>query len=148
MTRERFNRIAPYVSVIALAVSVCALALSNLVDRKVHAQDIVYGTPQSQPSRTKANVAYIHIAIVPSPRIEVGIVDEDNIIRPFNYPAQGVTALDTDAEVLTLISSFNVANLSTAHTTPVTTGSLKYRVADILCRDFPTKMPSGSCTVQ
>lgn len=126
------------------ALSTVAIPQSDLFA----AQDIVYGTPQTQATRTKANVAYLHIATIPNPRIEVGIVDEDGIIRPFAYPAQGVTALDTDAEVLSLINSLNTANLSTAHTTPVTTGPLRYRVADILCRDFPTKMPGNSCTVQ
>jgi hypothetical protein len=112
------------------------------------AQDIVYGTPQAQATKTKATIVYFHIQVDPSNMIEVGIKDESGKIQSFRYPNISVPALDTNAEVGTLIGQLNTANLSTAHTTPVSTGSLKYRIADILCRDFAAQMPSGSCSVQ
>ena len=62
------------------------------------------------------------------------------IVDGKNVPNPPVCAnLDTSAEVNTLITGLNSANLSTR--------SLWRRVFDRVCADFPSKFPNG-CTVQ
>lgn len=71
--------------------------------------------------------------------IRIGLVTARNTVEVFSYPNAAILALDTSAEVNTLVGQLNGANLSTR--------SLWRRVFDRLVADFPARF-SGGGTVQ
>ena len=79
-----------------------------------------------------------------------GTAIQGGALQVFQYPDPSVPALDTDAEVTTLIGNLKTANFSTVFNAGVangtTTGNLWQRIQAFLCRDFPSRF-SGGCSV-
>lgn len=100
---------------------------------------------KSTPNVTTYAPKALTITLAPNPSIHVVITaNGTGIDEVFNYPCSAVAgdvnacATDTSAEVTTLITALNTANL--------TTRSLWRRVFDRLCADFPLRFVGG-CTV-
>ena len=102
------------------------------------------GTPIITANVTQYVPASLKIQLVPQAAIEIVIVSSTGRAEVFNYPCPvivpvGPCTTDTIAEVESLITTLNTANLSTR--------SLWRRVFDRLVLDFPSRFPGGG-TVQ
>jgi hypothetical protein len=109
-----------------------------LLPRDLVAQEaITLTTPIARPSINTYAPAELNIQVLPVPRITVIIVHVASGVREaFSYPCPPPCVNSTDAQVSTLITALNTANLSTR--------SLWRRVFDRLVLDFPTRFVGGA----
>ena len=125
------------------------IAIVVLLSRplSVWAQEAIVLTTPIVTTTTKTQLlpVSLEIRVRPTPRILVTLVVA-NTEEVFAYPCSPFPSgppnpctIDTEAEVLTLMTALNTANLSTR--------SLWHRVMDRLILDFPSRFPGGA-TVQ
>lgn len=97
-------------------------------------------TPITRASIATYDPGSLYIDVLPVPRITVIIIHSASGTREtFSYPCPSPCSFTTDAQVATLITQLNTANLATR--------SLWRRVFDRLVLDFPSRFPGGA-TVQ
>jgi hypothetical protein len=114
----------------------CAVLLAVAID--VPAQEGINLTvPVAQPTINNFVPQRLDIQVQPVPRITVEIVHlASGKTETFSYPCALPCAFATDAQVATLITNLNTANL--------TTRSLWRRTFDRLVIDFPARFPGGA----
>lgn len=100
---------------------------------------IAIASPPAVPVISNYVPAGLLLQLLPTPHITVTIQASTGELRAFDYPCDAPCAYSTSAQVQTLITALNTANL--------TTRSLWRRVFDRLVVDFPTRFPGGA-TVQ
>lgn len=78
----------------------------------------------------------LRLTIKPNATITVTLIATDDSLWTFTYPCDNQCAFDTNAKVLTLLTTLNTANLSIR--------SLWRRIFDRLLLDFPSRFVGGA----
>lgn len=108
--------------------------------RTMAQETITLTAPIVRPSIGNYTPQSLLVRVSPDPHITVTIMDNaSGDVQAFEYPCPPPCVFSTTAQVTTLITALNTANLATR--------SLWRRVFDRLLLDYPTRFPGGA-TVQ
>ena len=114
-----------------------ALVAFGMASSTMAQESITLTTPiAAKPAIANYTPGSLTLALVPSPTITVVVFATDGTTATFTYPCSVPCAFTTPAQVATMITTLNTANL--------TTRSLWRRIFDRLILDFPTRFVGGA----